>query len=118
MHYRIAVPALMILLPLGANSQEAPQYHCTNGQLERRVEIVYPQAPEQVPCEVHYHKDTEQPGVRQVLWQASNEPGYCEYKAQEFAARLESWGWSCRHEPAEEAAEDRDSASAEAGPQE
>ena len=74
---------------------QSPQNHaCTFGDLERRVEIVT-EAGLDVPCEVHYYKDTEMPGERQVLWNAQTDAGYCASKAQEFVARLEGWGWDC-----------------------
>jgi hypothetical protein len=48
-----------------------------------------------VPCSVNYHKDTEAPGSSEELWSATNEPGYCEARAEEFAARLGTLGWAC-----------------------
>lgn len=81
-------------LPGLALAQEAANYECSHGDLKRRVEIVY-ETGVTVPCEVHYYKDTEVPGDRQVLWRALNEEGYCEEKTREFVAKLDSWGWSC-----------------------
>ncbi len=60
----------------------------------RRVEILT-EPGVSVPCEVHYYKDTEAPGERQVLWSASNEAGYCEKRTEDFIAKLQGWGWSC-----------------------
>ena len=82
-----AVPGLAI-------AQDASKYQCSHGDLQRRVEIVY-ETGVTVPCEVHYFKDTEAPGERQVLWRALNEEGYCEAKTREFVTRLGSWGWTC-----------------------
>ena len=65
-----------------------------NGALQRRVQVIY-ETGVSTPCEVHYFKDTESPGESQVLWRALNEEGYCEAKASEFVAKLESWGWAC-----------------------
>jgi hypothetical protein len=43
-----------------------------------------------------YHKDTEAPDAApEELWNAQNEAGYCEARAAEFVAQLESWGWQC-----------------------
>jgi hypothetical protein len=53
---------------------------------------------------VHYYKDTEAPGERQVLWRALKEEGYCEEKTQEFIRQLASWGWSCGQAAAAEEA--------------
>ena len=83
-----------VLLPLAVYAQDAGRYQCTQGDLTRRVEIVY-ETGVTVPCEVHYYKDTEAPGERQTLWRALNEEGYCEAKASEFVGKLSDWGWDC-----------------------
>ncbi|TKB53674.1 hypothetical protein [Ferrimonas aestuarii] len=70
--------------------ERGSEYICTNGDKERRVQVIYPQgAP--LPCEVHYIKATE----NQVLWSANNEAGYCEAKAQAFSEKLKTMWWSC-----------------------
>lgn len=81
-------------VPGFAVAQDANDYECSHGDLQRRVQIVY-ETGVTVPCEVHYYKDTEAPGERQVLWRALNEEGYCEAKMQEFITKLGSWGWTC-----------------------
>jgi len=85
---------LAILMPSLAIAQGTTAYHCTYGELVRRVEIVT-EPGVSVPCEVHYHKDTEAPGERQVLWSASQDAAYCEQKASEFIGKLLGWGWTC-----------------------
>ena len=87
------------ILPFASLAQD--NYQCSNGDLQRRVEIVS-EPGVTVPCEVHYYKDTEAPGERQVLWRAMREEGYCEQKAREFVAQLATWGWSCGHQDAAE----------------
>lgn len=77
-----------------AFGQEVGSYQCTFGDLQRRVEILT-EPGVSVPCEVHYYKDTEAPGEKQVLWSAGSKEGYCESKTAEFIAQLESWGWDC-----------------------
>ncbi len=81
-------------LPGLAFAQEQNNYQCSHGDLKRRVEIVY-ETGVTVPCEVHYYKDTEAPGERQVLWRALNQEGYCEEKTRDFITQLGAWGWSC-----------------------
>ena len=81
-------------LPGLAFAQDQNNYQCSHGDLQRRVEIVY-ETGVTVPCEVHYYKDTEAPGERQVLWRALRQEGYCEAKTQEFVTQLSSWGWNC-----------------------
>ncbi len=82
------------LLPAAAVAQESGKYQCTYGDMQRRVEIVTEPGVE-VPCSVHYFKDTEAPGEQQVLWSAENDGSYCRTKAMEFVAKLEGWGWDC-----------------------
>ena len=88
--------ALLFLLtaaPCAALAQDV-SYTCTFGDLQRRVQI-FTEPGVSVPCEVHYYKDTEAPGERQVLWSAASQEGYCESKTTEFVAKLEGWGWNC-----------------------
>ena len=92
---------LTLIAPAIALAQGAQSYQCTYGDLERRVEILY-ETSESGPCEVHYYKDSESPGDRQVLWSASNESGYCEARTEEFIAKLEGWGWDCDQSAAAE----------------
>ena len=81
-------------LPGLALAQDQNSYQCSHGDLQRRVEIVY-ETGVTVPCEVHYYKDTEAPGERQVLWRALQQEGYCEAKTRDFVTQLGSWGWNC-----------------------
>jgi len=85
---------VLAMLPATLFAQEPTNYQCTLDEVVRRVEILY-ETGVRVPCEVHYYKDTEAPGERQVLWRAANEEGYCEAKATEFVAKLEGMGWTC-----------------------
>ena len=91
------------ILPFASLAQEQSNYQCSHGDLQRRVEIVY-ETGVTVPCEVHYYKDTEAPGERQVLWRALKQEGYCEEKTQEFIRQLASWGWTCGQAAAAEEA--------------
>ncbi len=101
---RFAVLAAFTLLPFAASAQGVTSYTCTYDDLVRRVEILTePGVP--VPCEVHYHKDTEAPGEHQVLWSAQNDASYCEAKTEEFVAKLKDWGWSCSASGATDPAE-------------
>ena len=83
----VAMPGLSL-------AQDSNNFQCSHGDLQRRVEIVY-ETGVTVPCEVHYYKDTEAPGERQVLWRALQQEGYCESQAQQFITQLASWGWDC-----------------------
>ncbi len=88
----LATPLFLMSAVLFAQGQTS--YQCTMGELTRRVEIMH-ETGVTVPCEVHYYKDTEVPGERQVLWRATNEEGYCETKTTEFIATLSGMGWDC-----------------------
>ncbi len=71
----------------------ADSWNCSSSDLVREVVIEYPEGGS-VPCNVVYKKQTE--GFEdQVLWSADNLEGYCEDKARELVASLESWGWVC-----------------------
>ncbi len=88
------VAILALVAPLAVAAQDAGKYQCTYGDLTRRVEILT-EPGVTVPCEVHYYKDTEAPGEKQVLWSASAQEGYCKSKTEEFIGKLEGWGWDC-----------------------
>jgi len=71
---------------------------CQNGKSQRSVQVHYYEPEKQVPCEVQYYKDTDQPGMGQVLWQAANEAGFCEKKMAVFVKDLSDSGWDCQQE--------------------
>ena len=108
MTYIAIVAGLLTIGVVPAFAQDV-SYQCTNGTLERRVEIVS-EGGLGLPCEVHYYKDTEMPGERQVLWTAQNVAGYCEEKATAFVSRLQGWGFSCSTGDVAPAAEEADDA--------
>lgn len=82
------------LIPGLVFAQSETSYQCSFENLQRRIEILT-EPGVTVPCEVHYYKDSEMPGEKQVLWTATTEEGYCESKTQEFVAKLQEWGWNC-----------------------
>ena len=90
----VVIGLLLVAIPSLGLAQDAGKYQCSFGDLQRRVEILTDPGVS-VPCEVHYYKDTEAPGEKQVLWSAGSQEGYCESKAEEFIARLGGWGWDC-----------------------
>jgi hypothetical protein len=95
MDKKLSFAILLSALSLPATAIAADNYRCTLGDLVRRVEI-YSEPGREVPCEVHYYKDTEMPGERQVPWRAQNEAGYCETRAAAFIEQLKSQGWDCQ----------------------
>lgn len=85
---------LAMTIPALSGAQGDSGHQCTLGDLTRSVEIIY-ETGVTVPCEVHYVKETEAPGERQVLWRAVNEEGFCEARTAAFIAKLSSMGWNC-----------------------
>ncbi len=89
-----AITIIGLVLPAAAS---AASWTCEHNRLIREVSI--DSAGENtVPCSVNYTKITEGVGMQQ-LWSAENEAGYCEARAEEFIAKLESWGWNCSRDP-------------------
>ena len=94
MNRKFLTVSLLVMLPCLSSAEGPQNFLCTYSDLQRRVEILY-ETGMTLPCEVHYYKDTESPGEKQVLWRAMNEASYCEDKAQEFIVKLQDLGWSC-----------------------
>jgi hypothetical protein len=87
----LALVVLAACVPAVASAQNTRSYPCTNGGLTRRVEVAYLGTAD-VPCEVRYHKEGEDPVV---LWRATVDSGYCEAQAQDFILKLQGLGWTC-----------------------
>ncbi len=89
-----AAPALL-LIGL-ADTAAATEARCVRGDdAVRRVAIEVQDPSQGAPCEVVYWKDSEEPGVRNVLWRAQTDAAYCAAKAEELVGTLKSGGWSC-----------------------
>ena len=84
------VVTLLLWAPFAATASPT---ECSNGNLQRSVEVVYSNPGHPVPCEVLYNTQNE--GTYESLWKANNEAGYCEDRAREFIGKLEQMGWSC-----------------------
>lgn len=65
---------------------------CKLQNLVRTITVVY-EDEGSVPCHVEYDKPTE--GMTQIPWNAQNEEGYCEARAEELKEKLVGWGWVC-----------------------
>lgn len=96
MKQRVAIALAAITVSGVATAQDETKFQCTLGDMQRRVEIVTEPGVE-VPCSVHYYKDTEAPGEQQALWTAQNDASYCSSKARELVSKLQGWGWDCGH---------------------
>ena len=92
---RLSVFLPVLLLPcLPLQAAENYSYLCTYETGRRKIEVVYLQQDSAVPCEVRYIKDS----ISNALWNAQQEAGYCESKAEAFVEKIKGWGWSCGRE--------------------
>lgn len=87
---RLLLACALALTATSAQAMENQKTICTHGDQQRIIEIIYTGEGE-VPCEVHYTKDSG----TQILWQAQGEAGYCEEKAAAFIEKQRGWGWEC-----------------------
>ncbi len=98
MRYSVVLSALS--LTLFTLSAQAEVTVCKMGAAVRRVEVRY-EAPDAARgCSVVYHKDSENPGNEQLLWQYKFDGSQCAVKAEEFVRKLGGWGWQCKAEEA------------------
>jgi hypothetical protein len=84
-----------LLLADTAAATQTNEYQCRRDGLMRRVQLGGGTEGEAVPCEVVYWKDSERPGVGQILWNATTDAQFCEDKARELVEQLRGWGWQC-----------------------
>jgi hypothetical protein len=91
---KCVIVLLAAIFPCVAMGQGPGSYQCTLGDQVRRVQILS-EPGASIPCEVHYYKDTDAPGDKQVLWSATSQEGYCESQTEAFIAKLQGWGWDC-----------------------
>ena len=103
-----ALTTVLTFLP-GPVAAREDQCVRTDGTV-RRVEVAVEDPNRGVPCEVVYWKDSEEPGVRRVLWNARTDAAFCTRKADELVAKLTAVGWACT--PVEESAAVREAAPA------
>lgn len=92
-HIKFVFRFFAITLAMAPASVLANTWSCTNNNLVRTVSIEYADSGG-LPCYVNYTKEAEG-AETQSLWSAENLEGYCEEKAEEFVAKLTSWGWDC-----------------------
>ena len=84
------LPVIAAALAPAAQASSGDRTVCSHGNQTRIIEVKYT-GEGQIPCEVHYTKDSGS----QVLWSAQTEGGYCEQKAAEFVEKQRGWGWEC-----------------------
>ncbi len=87
-------------------SAYADSWSCSHNNLVREVHVERTtSAP--APCNVVYKKLSE--GFEeQILWNAAFNGSYCDEKAKELIAKLESLGWVCLETISDESVEESD----------
>ena len=83
----------MVVFAAFASQATANPGTCSFGELTRKIEVVYSNPGQPVPCEVIYDKSAE--GSIATLWRANNEAGYCEAQAAGLVEKLSGMGWQC-----------------------
>ena len=86
---KILLFTMSLILSCNVFAQQG--YLCKHGEVIRTIEVVYSTPGEQVPCKVVYTKSTGP----STFWSAKTKIGYCENKAEEFANKLQSKGFTC-----------------------
>ena len=83
---------LSLALTCSFSTAFAMNYNCkhNSGAAPRKLEVKY-HSDKKVPCEVVQTRGD----VAKTEWDAKNEVGYCEKKAEEELNRLKSQGWKC-----------------------
>ena len=93
----VTVLATLIMLAIGdGHADEGPEraWQCLSHGHDRAIELYVPGVKRregELSCWVVYTKE----GASEILWQAKNNPDYCEPKALSLIARLESAGFVC-----------------------
>ena len=93
-HLKLLSPVCLLVFPGLASEVSASSWTCQKAELTRQVVVVYPEAPERLPCKVFYARPKENVLPR-ALWEAKNTQNYCEHKAAAFIEKLSSLGWRC-----------------------
>jgi len=91
------ISSLFALVAVLSTANAADITVCKKGNLERKVEIIYPNgADSKVPCEVRYQKEGAAP-EGQRLYNATSDETYCAKQAEKFVAEsLVAKGWECK----------------------
>lgn len=88
---------IVVVTPLQAEPLEFLEkrvYACTKETDSRKIIVDYPRGTP-LPCRVNYDKSPKASQEVETIWQAINEEGFCEARADNLAARLKSTGWDC-----------------------
>ena len=67
---------------------------CEKDSVSRTISVVYARPGLPLPCEVVYEKSETK--EIETLWNAKNQAGYCETKAEQFIKTFEAKDWTCK----------------------
>jgi hypothetical protein len=87
--------AVLVVAAGSWHPARSAEFRCSNGALERRIELSGPDATPGAACEVRYWRDATAPDSGRVLWRAQQDAEFCATKARELVTRLEAGGWTC-----------------------
>lgn len=76
----------------GNASQAFATTECTQGNAVRKIEIVYADKDEKLPCTVKYTKEDQS---EKDVATAKSEKGICEQKSKSLVEKLTGFGWKC-----------------------
>lgn len=86
----------LIIMPGTHLARDDILFVCEKSGQTRAVSLTYTKIPP-LPCEVIYHRPSEQI-PDETLWRASNDEGFCEEKTNLLVADLINAGWHCLEE--------------------
>lgn len=78
-------------------------YFCTFGPHERVLSLVYPEADQSLPCEVHYERE----GETEILWRSEHTPGFCRTQVDDFLRKQRAVGWRCSQQASTDAVDEQ-----------
>jgi hypothetical protein len=87
-----ALAPIVVVGLIGAAAVSEYRYYMRGEPFVRQAQVAAQDPVQNVPCDVAYSKDTEQPGVRSVLGSAQSDAAYC--TRRELVAKLEGGGRS------------------------
>jgi len=94
--------ALFVLFFCISKAQAHHVTVCKMDKGERKIEVTTPDETKKLPCTVNYQRENEE---SRALWNAENDPNFCDEKARELADKLTAAGYECTTAPHEGSAE-------------
>ena len=86
--------AVVIIMGMLYSSPLMADVLCEKDSVSRTISVVYARPGLPLPCEVVYEKSETK--EIETLWNAKNQAGYCETKAEQLIKMFEAIGWACK----------------------